>query len=323
MHVLLRNMLRFKCALTLFLLFIVSQAHCQSNFFRDDYHYIENLNSFYKIHTIQKTWKEAMERCDLEGAFLFYPETHEEVDLVTRYWNETQPFDIIYIGISDLAAKEVYTTVDGVPIKHVYNYWAPGQPDNREGDENCLVLTRDGTLKDEQCLKKYPFICKKTKGSVKWNEECQVPDPAYVYNNEVGRCYKFHDTPLNWKDAALVCDIEQSYLAIINSETEAKYLANITKNAFNDIVITPDSCNTVALGINYSDSKGWLTIQGEKVEESGYNQWAGKQPHGTEKLCGSMNHNGLLTDIHCESKCYFICEHENLQLSFFDDRNGS
>lgn len=51
--------------------------------------------------------------CALEGASLFYPEDDNEAQAVLAFWNVTQPFSWVFIGISDLIAKGVFETIDG------------------------------------------------------------------------------------------------------------------------------------------------------------------------------------------------------------------
>ncbi|CAH2073666.1 unnamed protein product, partial [Iphiclides podalirius] len=266
--------------------FLYSQCICelQTNFFRYDYKYLEDMRSFYKVHTVNKTWQEAK---------------------------------------LDLMAKEVYTTVNGDSIKDVYGNWAPGEPNNSNGNEDCLVLNLDGTLNDDQCNKRYPFICKKTLASLKWNTLCNVPDLDYRYDDELGRCYKFHATAQSWTEAALVCDIEQSYLAVLNSDVEAKHLAKITGDSVDTNRVTSNLCNSVALGFSNKDNEGWKTILGTKLIESEYEKWDENQPEEGTEQCGFMSYNGLLKGLSCENKCPFICEHENPLLGSLDERNGS
>uniref|UniRef100_A0A8C9TG69 C-type lectin domain-containing protein n=1 Tax=Scleropages formosus TaxID=113540 RepID=A0A8C9TG69_SCLFO len=44
-----------------------------------------------------------------------------------------------------------------------FRYWAPGKPDNYDGNEKCTVAsitqTLSGTWDDRQCGEKHPFIC--------------------------------------------------------------------------------------------------------------------------------------------------------------------
>ncbi|XP_023935049.1 macrophage mannose receptor 1 isoform X2 [Bicyclus anynana] len=291
--------------------YCVHLAYSQANvkFFRKDYYYLKEVRSFYKIHTLHKTWDDAKVQCEMEGAKLFYPDDDDEVTAVIDYWNSTQPFSWIFVGISTPNVKEVFETVDGIPIADVYDRWGPGEPNNAGGVEGCVILRRDGTLNDENCAKKFPFVCKKTLESLDWNNYCNIPDTAYEYNEAKGRCYKFHLQPMNWSDAYTVCNSEQSYLAIINDEAEANILANLTSRAPKDKVEGNYLRGAVHLG--FKNNKGWKTIKGKPLRESGYSKWGGGQPDGGEQeKCGSMFYNGHLNDISCDQRLFFICEHE-------------
>ncbi|XP_045785080.1 macrophage mannose receptor 1-like isoform X1 [Maniola jurtina] len=279
-------------------------------FFRKDYEYLEATQAFYKIHTLHKSWDDAKLKCEMEGALMFYPEDEDEAAAVTEYWNNTQPFSWIFIGVSTPNVKEVFETVDGIPIAEVYSKWGPGEPNDAGGVEGCVVMRRDGTLNDDNCEKKFPFICKKTLSTLEWNNYCNIPDTAYEFNEKKGRCYKFHLNPTNWTEAYKVCDSEQSYLAIINDDEEATFLSNLTNRAPKDKVEGDYLRGAVHLGFK-NNNQVWKTIKGVTLRNSGYSKWGGGQPDGGEnEKCGSMFYNGQLNDISCGTNLFFICEHE-------------
>ncbi|XP_072944258.1 uncharacterized protein [Epargyreus clarus] len=302
-----------KFLFTVVLIDTVSRCtYCQveHKFFRRDYAYIDDTGSFYKVHTLHKTWEEAKIKCELEGASLFYPEDDDEAAAVISYWNVTQPlFQWVFIGVADWNVKEVFETIDGRPISNVYDNWGYGEPNNGGGIEGCVILRKDGTLNDDKCENKYPFICKKTLATLQWNSQCNMPDSDYVYSEQHARCYKFHLTPRNWTDAHAVCNAEQSYLAVINSEGERAHLVDITAAAPKDTVVGDYLRGGVHLG--FQNKKGWVTVKGVPLHLSGYSRWAYGQPDGGgNELCGSMFFSGELNDIGCFHKMFFICEHE-------------
>ncbi|CAG4910852.1 unnamed protein product [Colias eurytheme] len=302
-------MLHIKCCFVLLCVHIIlSSGQPRMKFFRKDYHFIESTGSFYKIQTIHKNWDKAKEKCEMEGATLFYPDDDDEAEAVLSFWNETQPFSWVFIGVSALNVPEVFETVDGIPIAEVYDRWGPGEPNNAGGKESCVIMRRDGTLNDDQCSRSYPYICKKTLGSLEWNNVCDIPDTKYEYSEKLGRCYKFHSTPMKWTDAYVVCSAEQSYLAIIDSQEEADHLANLTNNANKDI---GGDFLGGAVHLGFVQKNEWRSIKGMPFKSLGYTRWGNGQPDGGEReKCGSMFYNGKLNDINCDVKCFFICEHE-------------
>ncbi|XP_028170800.1 CD209 antigen-like protein E isoform X3 [Ostrinia furnacalis] len=304
-------MLRYKLFTSILFVSMVTISHSQrdNKYFRKDYTYIEATDSFYKMHTIHKTWENAKDLCAMEGATLFYPENQEEADAVSLYWNATQPFPHIFIGASSLIAKGIFETVDGQLISDVYSNWAPGEPNDSSGNEDCVSMNKDQTLNDLSCEHKSPFVCKKTLDSLDWNTKCDIPYLDYEFDETLGKCYKFYSEPRTWRDAYVACSAELSYLAIIDSQAEADHLAKITTDAPKE-----DSQNaledTVFLGFNKL-RKGWKTIKGTKLQNSGYTKWGDQQPDGGDsESCGGMSYDGLLKDAKCEDQSYFICEHD-------------
>ncbi|KOB73959.1 C-type lectin 10 [Operophtera brumata] len=258
-------------------------------FFRNEYKYIESSESFYKIHTLHKSWKDAKKACALEGASLFYPKDQREADEIVKVLIETTSFPWVFIGVSDVMSKGVYDTIDGVSITRVFNNWAPGEP-NGGYSQNCAILRRDGKLFDENCASIYPFVCKKSIHDIHWNSDCNMPNMDYELDAALGKCYKFHLNPLSWSDAYGACSAEQSYLAVINSQLEADHLVNRTARAPKD------------------------NVEGDYLrgaEHRGYSNWGYTQPDGKgEEKCGSMFYTGQLNDIGCHRRMFFICEHD-------------
>uniref|UniRef100_A0A2H1VDE2 SFRICE_023678 n=1 Tax=Spodoptera frugiperda TaxID=7108 RepID=A0A2H1VDE2_SPOFR len=146
----------------------------------------------------------------------------------------------------------------------------------------------------------------------------------YVYNEQFGRCYKFHLTPMNWTDAYAVCNAEQSYLAVINTQEEADYLVALTESKPKDRVPGNFMRGAVHLGFHNRANEGWQAVRGTALDDTGYTCWGTNQPDGGDlEQCGSMFYNGLLNDISCDTRAFFICEHEVDSLSSsLDDRFG-
>lgn len=70
----------------------------------------------------------------------------------------------------------ILSPISGIPVGDVYNNWGPGEPNDANGNEDCVILRRGGTLNDDKCFAKYPFICKKSLASLEWNQECNIPN---------------------------------------------------------------------------------------------------------------------------------------------------
>ncbi|XP_072943530.1 lymphocyte antigen 75-like [Epargyreus clarus] len=290
---------------------IESSQFRKARYFRKDYVYIDHVNNFYKISTLPKSWAETKSKCTSDGATLFFPEHEVEAEAVMGLLKKQPGIQKIWIGVAAWNAKELYETIDGRSISDVYKKWALNEPDNAGGNENCVVMQRDGTLKDENCDIRYSYICKKTLATVHWDSICGLPVTGYKYIEDMKKCYKFHLTPMNWTDAYIVCQAEQSHLAIINSALEDEYLVNISKMAPKDDVTGDYLRGAVHLGF-HSNNGFWETIEGVPLRDSGFGDgWGYTQPDGSgQETCGSMFYTGQLNDISCWQRMFFICEHD-------------
>lgn len=64
-------------------------------------------------------------------------------------------------------------------MQNLYHKWSPGEP-NDGYPQDCMILRREGTVHDENCAVKYPFICKKSLSSLKWNQFCSMPNIGLI-----------------------------------------------------------------------------------------------------------------------------------------------
>ncbi|XP_041977473.1 macrophage mannose receptor 1-like [Aricia agestis] len=279
-----------------------------SKFFRKDYIAIDGTNAFYKVHLERRSWETARLVCEAEGASLFYPVDEDEARIVMQHLRQTVGvFNRVFIGISTPYSKYIFETVDGTLMADVYDKWRPSQPDDCNGTDDCVVLdASNGLLDDYPCDAKLQFICKKTESSLKWNTLCDSPDPDYEFVDILGRCYKLHLTPRTWSDAYAVCRMEQSYLAIPNTQGEAKYLAKLMDRA----ALHKDIEYSGVIHLGFKKTGTWKTTYGVPLYDSGYKNWAKGQPEGNDNICGSMSNDTLLSGVNCEDKAIFICEHE-------------
>lgn len=295
------------------------------HFFRRDYTYNGDFASFYKVHTVSRSWADAKQRCHRESASLFFPDTQAEAQYATELISsKVNNFNYVWIGISDIISEGDFETITGKQIEETYADWENGEPNNVNDNEDCVIFTKAGKMNDKDCKEKIPFICKKNLASVEWNALCDMADPSYMYNGDLGKCYKFHLRPMNWTSAHAICLAEQSYLAVINSQKEADYLVKMTKEAPKDRFKGHYLSGAVHLGFHNQLGEGYTTVYGTPLEESGYTHWGGGQPDGRDhEFCGSMFFNGGLNDMFCGSICFFICEHDiGAFNSSFDERFG-
>jgi C-type mannose receptor len=65
---------------------------------------------------------------------------------------------IIWLGLNDIREEGTYTWCDGSSSS--YTAWAPGEPNDNSGQEDCATLTKpDGLWNDLRCSELHAFIC--------------------------------------------------------------------------------------------------------------------------------------------------------------------
>ncbi|XP_044743667.1 hemolymph lipopolysaccharide-binding protein-like [Chrysoperla carnea] len=142
-------------------------------------------------------------------------------------------------------------------------------------------------------------------------------EPTSSNNNNLllrlgNSCYKFHTDPQIWNEARKICISEGGYLAILNTDQEAQYLAALLNGLYPESSLDdsiPDKYWTF-IGFHAYFQKGeYVTIDGLNIESSGFNHFSPGEPNnpGVEN-CGTIGRNGLLNDYFCDRKSIYICE---------------
>ncbi|KAJ0174719.1 hypothetical protein K1T71_009827 [Dendrolimus kikuchii] len=302
---------------------LTSDGQRSEKFFRKDYHYLDGPKSFYKIHKTYENWIDAKNLCKLEGASLFYPENESETDAVIEFWNRTEShnnFDWIYVGISSRFAKNTFTTTEGRSIYDFQMQWAAWEPNNSTGFDDCTVFSKSRkTIYDDICTKTLPFICKKTLASLDWNERCSGPDNGFIYNDTLDKCYKFHGTPMSWRDAYAVCYHEQSYLAIADSQDEADFFTTFIEEGGTileySLAISDSYDEALWLGFQNIYGEGWITVKDTPVKVLGDDRKDTWLRRLNIRDCGYISKDGSLGLMYCTLARPFICELDTTSLN--------
>ncbi|KAJ8719146.1 hypothetical protein PYW07_016702 [Mythimna separata] len=300
-----------------------NRSFTDEKFFRKDYTYIGSEESFYKIHTIKRTFTDAKRMCVLEGATLYYAENVKEVNTVASFWNRTQPgIPSIFVGLTDRMAEGLFETVDGRQIFEVYSKWQSSQPDNFNYNEDCVQMDLAGTMRDCKCDSQANFICKKSLQSLTWNQNCNMPNLDYTYDKDIGKCYKVHTTPMNWTDAYATCRAELTSLAMISNRMEAEYLGRLTESTPKPRVCGKYQKGLYHVGFHNRFNEGWQTVAGTPMDVDVELWFDGNQPEENNyEECISMFFNGLLVNTSCDMKSLFICEQKVQTTSDLDEEN--
>ncbi|KAF9790181.1 hypothetical protein SFRURICE_010841 [Spodoptera frugiperda] len=239
----------------LLVLYISEFSGGQPIVFRPDYTYIAQQQSFYKVHLSRMSWFEAKRMCVLEDASLFYPQNEEEAKDVLSFITHTAPtIPSIYLSLNDLDTKGMYQTIDGKPISDVYHKWSPGEPNNNNGEEDCVVLIlENGLFNDGNCNTTEYFVCKKPLDS-RSNMSNSVGQeiifrPDYTYIAQQQSFYKVHLPEMTWFEAKRICALEDASLFYPQNEEEAKDVLLFIKD-------TDPMISSIYLSLNDLDKKG-------------------------------------------------------------------
>ncbi|XP_060077911.1 perlucin-like [Ylistrum balloti] len=125
--------------------------------------------SCYKVFFEPVSWIDAKKYCQVFGGDLVKIETQEEEAMLDNvlndvHTNKSARVENYWIDGSDELFEGEWRWV-GTPgysqIISGYTHWAPNQPDNDDGTENCMQIRFDFNLywNDEECTDKDSFIC--------------------------------------------------------------------------------------------------------------------------------------------------------------------
>ncbi|XP_046964419.1 C-type mannose receptor 2-like [Vanessa cardui] len=293
--------------------YVIYIQHILAQKFRMDYMWAHSYKTFYRLHDLATNWQEARQMCEAEGTTLLIPDTLDEMEnLKLLMSNMKAHYTAIFVGIHDKFSVGNYVTVKGEPITGTILelLWAEGRPDNLNGTEHCVVMTREGLFDDRPCSDIYPFVCKILGNETKYNEHCDNFDPGYAPHQAIsGKCYKFHSEPLSWHDAYLACKLEEGRLAIINSPKEASIIVGFLGEHLNSNIPDPN-----ILYIGFSDLMfpyQYRTIEGQTLDDAGYASWSPTKEDNKEikvKRCGAISRTGFLKVTYCDRPAMFLCE---------------
>ncbi|XP_039674882.1 galactose-specific lectin nattectin-like [Perca fluviatilis] len=106
-----------------------------------------------------KSWSDAENYCLFKGGNLASVHSVEEYEFLKTYINQVGgKIDSTWMGGFDSVQEGMWMWTDGSIFD--YEHWAPGQPDNSHGGENCLESHLD-TWNDDSCDSKNTFVCSK------------------------------------------------------------------------------------------------------------------------------------------------------------------
>ncbi|XP_069701703.1 hemolymph lipopolysaccharide-binding protein-like isoform X2 [Periplaneta americana] len=119
---------------------------------------------YYKLHTTGKTWNEALQICEQEGAHLLILNSEEEANVVGSLWDRGSKFvDVVndvyaHIGFHNMYKNEEYVTIFNQSLTNTgFMKWASGHPTRNK--KFCGLFGRNKVLADDACFHKRAFFC--------------------------------------------------------------------------------------------------------------------------------------------------------------------
>ncbi|XP_043980117.1 galactose-specific lectin nattectin-like [Gambusia affinis] len=110
---------------------------------------------------LEMTWAKAEEFCRLSNGNLASMRSINDYYFITNYTHDNHYGEHkgTWVGGYDSAEEGTWMWSDG--SRFLFNHWGPGQPNNQDGNENCMVISAGGNyhMNDDICSKELPFIC--------------------------------------------------------------------------------------------------------------------------------------------------------------------
>ncbi|XP_063405916.1 perlucin-like [Mytilus trossulus] len=117
----------------------------------------------------RQMWLDAKDICSLNGGYLAIIETAEENVLIKTHIATKGPTNDYFIGGSDLVTEGKFIWEHtGLPVNlpgsNLFHDWRTNQPDNKNGNQHCIMLGYQVSFNwnDAQCAYPRDFICEKS-----------------------------------------------------------------------------------------------------------------------------------------------------------------
>ena len=127
-------------------------------------------NSCYKVmrsflHSRSLSWEDARAVCLGFGGDLVTIKNEREMQFLRDL--TITGFERNWIGLNDRLKEGQFVWSDGTPFNSsVYNDWGDGEPNNDDGNEDCVELDYTGRWNDIPCSGTHYYICERPKGGL-------------------------------------------------------------------------------------------------------------------------------------------------------------
>nr|XP_006011267.1 PREDICTED: C-type mannose receptor 2-like [Latimeria chalumnae] len=234
------------------------------------------------------TWPDAQSYCRTHHKDLVSTHSKEEVKRILEKYGEAKR-SFLWIGLQENASKVQWLWSSGEPVN--FTNWGSGQP-NSGKSEQCVLMYPSGEQHDYPCndaSNKYNYLC--------FSGSRSSGDLKYHYIQEKKTWFEAQDT----------CRERYTDLVSITSQQELWDITNITGGA------------VVWIGLYQNP---WQWSNGDK---SSFQYWDTSEPNDkANEVCVGMHYecltdnsseNGKWNDTNCNTKQFFLCYEEKLNLT--------
>lgn len=225
---------------------------------------MDNTCSLYFINPQFMSGPQAQSYAQTFGANLISVQSaSENADLLQALSNQGYAGQVIWIGFTDAAVEGTFVWYDNAPV--TYSNWAPGEPNNSGGNENCTQIYPDGTWNDLNCtgynslsvievnlcpqvtITNVPIHCPNT--NVVLNASTILGSPSYTYTwvQSGNDLFTNTSTPGNTNEITVTSTAPNTFTVYSQDRYACPQSATITLNVHPTPTITANS-STICVG---------------------------------------------------------------------------
>ncbi|MGH0119788.1 UNVERIFIED_CONTAM: hypothetical protein FKN15_025667 [Acipenser sinensis] len=116
----------------------------------------------YYFSTDKMDWNSSRDNCTSMGGHLVIIESEAEQRFLMNA-AKAHPGNLYWIGLTDAVTEGTWLWVDGTPLNDKTQYWGSGEPNDRNGEEDCAHFPFHGdplnSWNDIGCRENYSRIC--------------------------------------------------------------------------------------------------------------------------------------------------------------------
>ena len=240
-------------------------------------------------HGERLSWQRAAARCAATGGQLARIAGAAENFAVHQAIGAPQAWQI-WLGINDQSSEGTWTDEAGQAI--TYTHWAPNEPNDAAGGEDCATMlthmTRGGVWWDSKCTERFPAVC-------------QIP--AARTTDCPGRVFPMRDRSYCVLPAPLLLHQAKERCASLGGSLAAPHDA-VEQALFAEGVETA----TAWIGVSDTEQEGaWRHRDGTPVTHAPWGQGEPNDHGGNEDCAGLHTLEGAWNDDDCSAPRPYIC----------------